>query len=249
MSDAASPRARNGKPRLIPGIYNYCDGRCARCKFSARCITYLVETRLERAGPNADEEAIFEEVMGPRPEPPPEFSELIAEANARVSSMTPEEHATFDRQQEEHARAIADDRLVTAARGYSMSAWNITQALEGIVERRGDPIVIEAVESIGELAGPIGSKVTRAVCSSIDAVDLDDDGFALDANGSAKVARLAIEESRGAWRVLSEGDRGTADGVPAAMLRMLDEIDAQLAQRFPDAMAFVRPGFDTEDPP
>ena len=249
MSDAAFPRARAGKPRLIPGIYNYCDSRCARCKFSARCITYLFETRLDRAGPDADEEAIFEEIAGPTPEPPPEWEELIAEANARVSSMTAEEHATLDRQEEEHARTLANDRLVAAARGYSLSAWNITRALEALVERRGDPVVIEAVESIGELAGPIGSKVTRAASASIDAVDFDDDGFALDATGSAKVARLAIEESRVAWRVLSEGDRGMADGVPAAMLRVLDEIDAQLAERFPEAMAFVRPGFDTEDPP
>ena len=249
MSDAASPRARDGEPRLIPGIYNYCDSRCARCRFSARCLPYLFETRLDRAGPDADEEAIFEEIAGPRPEPPPEWEELIAEANARASSMTPEEDAALDRQEEQHARTLANDRLAAAARGYSMSAWNITRALESLVERRGDPVVIEAVESIGALAGPIGSKVTRAVSSSIDAVDFGDDGFAQDAAGSAKVARLAIEESRGAWRVLSEGDRGTADGVPAAMLRVLDEIDAQLAERFPDAMAFVRPGFDTEDPP
>src|SRR5439155_24893774 len=33
--------ARASNPRLIPGIYNYCDGRCPRCSFTDRCLTYL----------------------------------------------------------------------------------------------------------------------------------------------------------------------------------------------------------------
>src|SRR5258708_14429256 len=37
--DRLVARARN--PRLIPGIYNYCDGRCPRCRFTDRCLTYL----------------------------------------------------------------------------------------------------------------------------------------------------------------------------------------------------------------
>src|SRR5438046_7469517 len=34
-------------PRLIPGIYNYCDGRCPRCRFSERCLTFLDNRDLE----------------------------------------------------------------------------------------------------------------------------------------------------------------------------------------------------------
>ena len=249
MSDAAFPRAHGGKPRLIPGIYNYCDGRCARCKFSARCMSFLFRQHLERDGPEADSESIFDEIAGPPPDQPAEVKQLIEDVHARLSSMTPEERAALDREHDDHARAVKDDRLVSGANGYAMSAWNITQALERMVHAREDPIVIEAVESLGELAGPIASKVARAVSALLYADELDAESFDEDANGSAKVARLAIDESRRAWRVLTEGDRGTADGVPAAMLRVLDEIDAQLAQRFPDAMAFIRPGFDTDDPP
>jgi len=40
--------------------------------------------------------------------------------------------------------------------------------------------------------------------------------------------------------------RATADGVPMALVRVLDEIDAGLVKRFPRAMSFIRPGFDTE---
>ena len=44
-----------------------------------------------------------------------------------------------------------------------------------------------------------------------------------------------------------EVGRASADGVPAQLVRMLDEVDAGLAGRFPQAMAFVRPGFDDEE--
>lgn len=37
--DRLTARAQN--PRLIPGIYNYCDGRCPRCRFTDRCLVYL----------------------------------------------------------------------------------------------------------------------------------------------------------------------------------------------------------------
>src|SRR3954451_347617 len=33
--------ARARDPRLIPGVYNYCDGRCQRCPLTQRCLAYL----------------------------------------------------------------------------------------------------------------------------------------------------------------------------------------------------------------
>src|SRR5712671_5283254 len=42
--------ARARDPRLIPGIYNYCDGRCPRCPFTQRCLTYLDTHELKEAG-------------------------------------------------------------------------------------------------------------------------------------------------------------------------------------------------------
>jgi hypothetical protein len=38
-----------------------------------------------------------------------------------------------------------------------------------------------------------------------------------------------------------------ADGVPAGLIARLDRLDELLAERFPDAMQFTRPGFDDED--
>src|SRR6185436_14631859 len=46
--DRLVSRARD--PRLIPGIYNYCDGRCPRCPFTEQCLTFLDNRDLESAG-------------------------------------------------------------------------------------------------------------------------------------------------------------------------------------------------------
>ena len=41
-----------------------------------------------------------------------------------------------------------------------------------------------------------------------------------------------------------EVGRATADGVPAQAVRMLEALEADVRERFPRVMDFVRPGFD-----
>lgn len=240
MADADSTRP--ARPSLIPGIYNYCDTRCPQCPFNLRCAVYLQQQRMiDRPEWN---EALDGHDGAPRPQPL-EVVEAVARIEENARTMTREEWAKIDEEIEARRAQVSADRLVIAARYYTMTAWRVTQALGPIVEERGDLSVIAAVETIAALAGPIASKTYRAVSG---AADDDFDRFDLegDANGSAKVSRLAIADSRRAWQVLMEIGRAAADGVPLAMVRVLDEVDAGLVQRFPRAMSFVRPGFDTE---
>jgi hypothetical protein len=117
------------------------------------------------------------------------------------------------------------------------------QALQPILALRSDADLTAAADTIDWFSTLIASKIDRAIASRADGWDNPDDQQS-DANGSAKVARLGIVESRRAWQVLMEAGRATADGVPARAVGMLEELDVLLAERFPLAMAFVRPGFD-----
>src|SRR5947208_11860995 len=47
--------ARADNPRLVPGIYNYCDGRCPRCSFTDRCLTYLDNQETNGAATSSQE--------------------------------------------------------------------------------------------------------------------------------------------------------------------------------------------------
>jgi hypothetical protein len=117
--------------------------------------------------------------------------------------------------------------------------------LQPIVAAREDRAAIDAVDTIAWFSFTISAKVFRAISGSNEP-DFDPEDRQSDPNGSAKIARLFIDESRRAWRVLMQAGRAPANGVPAQLVALLDHLDAGLAARFPQAMAFTRPGFDEE---
>jgi hypothetical protein len=170
----------------------------------------------------------------------------LAEAHGLAEHVTREELDAAARHEEVvHAKAMGHP-LVQAAKEYFFMTMPILRALRPLSLERGDESVIDAVETIEALAPIVASKVFRAISGSEDD-DYDPLERQSDENGSAKVACIVIAESRDAWKVLMQLGRATADGVPAQLVRRLEEIDAGLAARFPRAMEFVRPGFDADD--
>ena len=140
---------------------------------------------------------------------------------------------------------VERDPLVAHGAEYARGSWPVLHALRPILQDRGDTTAIDAADRLEETCVTVASKIFRAVSSSLDP-DYDASDIQSDANGSAKVALILIEESRRAWRVLMQTGRAAADGVPARQVVALDVLETELLRRFPHALAFVRPGFDTE---
>jgi hypothetical protein len=226
---------RSLDPALVPGIYNYCDRCCHRCAFTARCQIHR-DSRGEFGG--AGVEAVSA-VVRRSLRRSLEVMRLIADRLDVDLGPTPADEAAAE------ARFDRDraDPLVRRAREYAQATYGIARALAPLLADRGDQDLVAALARIEETCGTVASKIFRAVSGAnhewSDLSDVQDD-----ANGSAKVARLLIDEARLAWRVLMERGRAAADGVPACLVRTLDELDRDLAVRFPNAMRFVRPGFD-----
>jgi hypothetical protein len=237
--DRLIERARN--PRLIPGIYNYCDSRCARCTFSDRCLTFLDHQELEAAGA-VDGTASATSVGASMRL----ATEMIAEA-ARLKRI---DLTAIDELEDDDPRIDPEchraDPIAVRSSEYGDLAWRIAKAVEPLVVARGDEAVIDAVGTIDWFSSLIRAKVYRAICGLAERWNPDDD-VQTDYNGSAKVALIGIEESRRAWRVLMEEGKATADGVPAQAVKMLDGLEAAIRERFPRVMDFVRPGFDEPD--
>ncbi|MBI3400913.1 MAG: hypothetical protein HY048_05795 [Acidobacteria bacterium] len=247
--------ARASDPRLIPGIYNYCDRWCQRCPFTDRCLTFLdsQETEPSPAGQSpadrvrASLQQTLDMIAEVARREDVDLDVIAADAEAsdtgQSEAASPEAAATADAGDRHR-----DDPLVVSARQYGDLAWRLARALGPIVAARGDPAVIDAVGVIDWFSSVIGAKVARAAGGLAFAredggMDAPDEAQ-IDFNGSAKVALLGIAESRRAWAVLMAEGKATADGVPAQAVRMLDALDAEVRARFPRAMAFVRPGFD-----
>jgi len=255
-------------PPMIPGVYNYCDRWCERCPLTARCEVFRDQARDEAAmtatlaAPHAFLDQPFDqddEVPVP-PEVAAASAELVSGLDEATRSETAEESERLTAAWRRHRQRVRAHPIPTAAREYAALAQGVLQAVSRLVEGRPgtDETARLAVETLRWHAPLIAVRSVRAAAGLVpdDPVGDGDDGrgngpdeVQSDANGTAKLVRLLIGESIDAWRALSQPGRGVANGVPLAMIDRLDRLDRQVADAFPKAMAFVRPGFDDGEPP
>ena len=101
-------------------------------------ITEIVGTSLQRTLTILTEVARREEI---------DLGDIANEGDAGTPENDPARHT--------------QDPLAAAARQYAELAWRITQALEPVVAHRGDPAVIEAVDTIGWFSTLISANPPR----------------------------------------------------------------------------------------
>ena len=225
---------------FIVGIFNYCDSWCAACAFTSRCRVFADMAAMEAASdptlrPIVEAPPLPEDVA---PEPPAWMQELIEEAEKAVLHTRAEDvpeppKATMPADHEslcEHARAYFDWAF----------AWLRTHDAFAQVSDPDDPRAV-----VSWFYSMIYVKVRRAVRGLAE----DDPalrGGPADHDGSAKVALLAVERSQAAWLQIVERRLATwteAEPFVRQLLWLRDEIE----RIFPNARAFVRPGFDEPD--
>jgi hypothetical protein len=238
-------------PRWIPHISDYCDHRCERCAFSGRCWSYALRQHEE----------------SPDSEPVPEVPTEEEEEGTRHVEGWVERHGidlddlTMDASEtkayEQFEERIKNDPLGKRARAYDTDVWQVLQTMMP-AEREGGwggaAPGSELSNALGDtwgLALVIGAKTNRAISSleynKHEDFAFEEDAIQTDANGSAKVARLAITSSLAAWAIVQSA--GLLDpGLVSYLTANLRQIESELTDRFPLAMAFVRPGFDEEIP-
>jgi hypothetical protein len=248
--------ARARDPALVPGIYNYCLRRCGRCALSGRCLLYRENQEdARRDGDTAESVAanlrLTIDLMRAWCEregvdPAEVFDESMSDAEVAAEE-------SFDRS----LAAAARDPLSIAARDYESAAYAVVDPLRELAPFHDwPPDVADALDTISWNAGAIGTKLSRAVAGRAESADdsdrdetdsngeWDDDPIQNDWNGSAKVARLAIAESIVAWEVLFVAGETPYDAPIRQRRRELELLDDEIERRFPQAMAFARPGFD-----
>jgi hypothetical protein len=220
----------------IDAIYSYCDRWCETCAFTSRCRVFADVA----AHAAADDPGFVAVVTAPPlphipPPPSPEVLAMIEGANEALASMTPEEieAVRLPRVAEEH------EPLEDRARGYGLAACQLMRALghDGIHTPSDSRAIVQWDSHL------IPAKVHRAL-TGIDLIDDDDDdGFPRDCDGSAKVALIAIDRSEAAWQEMARVGH-VAHDVAMPFVESLAWLRDELERVFPNARAFVRPGFD-----
>ena len=244
--------ARASDPRWIPAIYEYCDRRCGRCRFNDRCFTFAEERRDDQsheadAGHGESAEAVvfgLERALGM-------LRALAEREGIGQADSTSARDGKANRAvalEEKRRMELVNEPLVVRAREYAVVATRLLQPFASMSATAVPPNVRDAVESIQSLALVIASKVYRAVSSLEHPFGPDQHPTQNDANGSAKVARVAIAESLTAWRVLNDAGHAPAESPTRAAAAALERLDQDLVARLPRAMEFIRPGFDEPIP-
>ena len=245
----------------IPGIYNYCDRWCERCSFTARCLNYKMseEKFSDPESKDIDNEAFWQKL-----------SETFQETLSLLREMAEEQGIDLDQievDNQAHRRNIFDDDSVVhmilhLSKSYisMVDEWfdnDIYEHGDGEDESRAQEytakidamsekdstMLKDSVEVIRWYQHQIYVKLRRALGSARDEKDEDWDDFPKDSDGSAKVALIGIDRSISAWgKVLEYFPWQTKKLLE--IIAYLKRLCQMIEKDFPDARAFVRPGFD-----
>lgn len=251
--------------RTIPGIHNYCDLWCQRCYLSSRCSVYLAEQE-ESDDPTAEDiecQAFSDKLHESFRRSLEKLTDHAQEMGFNLDGL--EDEVEFLVRKERRRREAKNHPLTRAGERYCQWAeeWvdnhedlleakseQLTVALmnPGATELQGEAAdVMDAIEVAGWFQYFIGAKLNRAVHRDL---ELDDypEGMPHDSDGSAKTALIAMDHSIAAWGTLRDS-LGDADESIFHLLAHLERLRRDTEAAFPNARAFIRPGFDEVLPP
>jgi hypothetical protein len=222
---------------FIVGIFNYCDGWCETCAFTSRCRLFADHAELEAStDPHLQSVVNAPPLPEEVPPPPPRWlQELIDEANAASATVTDDEIASIMREREQvlQREPVYERSMAYAER---VHLWH-DRYREAAEHLPSDPRSV-----IAWFHTLIPAKIARALSGRA----LDDGGdrdWPADHDGSAKVALNGIDRSLAAWEQLATRGIVSIDDAHDFIVDLLWLRD-ELERLFPDARAFVRPGFD-----
>ncbi len=259
LKDRIRELARN--PEIISGIHNYCDRWCERCAFTSRCMNFAVsDEQLEDPAARDINNGAFWERLGETLHASMELLQEAAvdrgiELTADTDAPGIDERLDQDARDHECSQAagryhkMVDAWFQQAEPAFAAKGKELTQQVEmdlpGDTPREDAGLLKDAVEVIRWYEHFIWVKLMRAIRGRMDE-DLDGDEFdeyPKDSDGSAKIALIAMDRSLAAWGELFRQLSDCEDDILDILLH-LDRLRKNTEAAFPNARAFIRPGFD-----
>jgi hypothetical protein len=249
-------------PNFISGIYNYCDRWCERCPFTSRCLNFALgkEQFADPETRDIDNEAFWQKLTDTFQVTLDMLKEIAEQEGIDLDSLDVGEAAEQERLNEEIA---ANHECARAAAVYGEMVDNWFDSAEDLFGEKEDELNLKArlaipntnpfeeaaslkdsVDTICWYQHLIYVKITRAIEGDLRREPEILDGLPRDSDGSAKVALIAIDRSIAAWGAMRYHFPEQEDAI-LDLLVHLDRLRGKIEKAFPDARAFVRPGFDT----
>jgi len=248
-------------PRFIPGVYNYCDRWCERCPLTSRCMNFALSEEQfdDPQSRDINNEAFWQKL-----------SEMFQVTLEMVKETAKEQGIDLDSldlqqagQEHEEIRNTAENHeCCRTAKAYAEMVKNWFDSSKDLFDEKADDLGLQArlelpnsdpaaeaaslkdaVDIIRWYQHFIYVKLVRAITGSLEEVPLSLDEFPKDSDGSAKIALIAIDRSIAAWGQISAHFPRYKDNILDILVH-LDRLRRKTESLFPDARAFIRPGFD-----
>jgi hypothetical protein len=223
---------------LISGIYNYCDRWCERCPLTSRCLVYATEQVETDSSVSRDvrNEAFWQKLNSIFQETRKMIAEWASEAGVNLAEPVADDEARYQKK-----RQLVDNHPLTRfGKKYANAASDWFREFDQTVEISDSE---DAREVIHWYQYQIAVKTMRALSGRREELE-DDPEFPRDSDGSAKVALIGIDRSIAAWRLMQLSLPERAGSIVPLILQ-LERLRLRIEKVFPEARAFVRPGFDS----
>lgn len=249
------------KPEFISGIHNYCDRWCERCKFTSRCMNFaLTEDYFGDSQTHDINNAAFWQTLSEIFRVTREMvEETAAQQGIDIESLDTqtalEQDCALDNIAKNHLCSCTAETYAKMVEDWFDSKKSLFEQKQDNLNLKvqlelpdSDPFkeadeIKDTLDVIRWYQHQIYIKLLRAVRGDLpeDPPELDD--FPKDSDGSAKVALIAIDRSIAAWgQMYKHFPEHTNDILD--ILVHLDRLRRKTETTFPNARAFVRPGFD-----
>lgn len=255
----------NIKSDHISGVHNYCDRWCERCRFVDYCAVgsseKLLEAELKMELAATEEERnkiIFQHVADNFAETARLLEKMIVEAGLDYEEIrkealeNPYQKPELTARQEEikemtmqYANDVCDwmepNQTLFEPDNLTKRALVQTDDPEQFMRK-----IKDAIETINWFCFFINVKSQRAMSGrQEDTYDSEEERLQGDANGSAKIALIAVGRSSSAWEFLMKAFP-EIESIIIGYLAQLQKVSRYLLVEFPDVSKFIRPGFDEE---
>lgn len=240
---------------FISGVHNYCDRWCERCPFTARCEVFAAEQEMSDEAKDPTNPAFWENLKK-------SFEDILDMLNQKMAELGIEVDEDAAPPAEPPAALVAlkaqmREEAMRYATAVDAFFKQNTDYFEGkgqeLAEQVEDGVPVDlerwqflqdAVEVVQWYQFFIPAKIDRAV-GGLAHEDEEDDVLQSDANGTAKVAMLALDRSLDAWEMIRGQFTEKADEIEE-MQRHLQGLRTKMDELFPNWRVFHRPGFDDE---
>jgi len=236
-------------PNLIPGIYNYCDRWCERCPFTSRCMNFALSEE-HFADPKTHDisnEAFWEKLS--------EIFQLTLEMVKETAQEQGIDLDSLDLQQAADERetirnSAKNHECPCAAKVYGQMVNNWFDSAKDLFEEKADDLGLQVRLELPE-SDP--AEEAAGLKDSVDIIRWYQHFIyvklirAVEGNLEETSQSLeAIDRSIAAWGQMREHFPQRRDDILDVLVH-LDRLRRKTETLFPDARAFVRPGFDSTD--